>query len=113
MLMPSFCVLLFFLERIYYLSDFQKIRFCAAWTINNFKLHDFISPQYMEHIETVWKWGGLHMFAHLVHRSSAYSPNLLHIVLCKHLTELIFLEPGIIPTLKLHRKCQCKFLFLI
>lgn len=55
MLMPSFCVLFFFLERIYYLSDFQKIRFCAAWTINNFKLHDFISAQYMEHIETVWK----------------------------------------------------------
>lgn len=46
------------------------------------------------------------MFAHLVHRSSAYSPNLLHIVLCKHFTELIFLEPGIIPTLKVHRKME-------
>ena len=28
----------FFREDLCYLSDFQKIRFCAAWTINNFKL---------------------------------------------------------------------------
>lgn len=40
-------------------------------------------------------------------RCSAYSPNLPHIVLCKHLTELIFfLKPGTIPTLKFHRKME-------
>lgn len=38
-------------------------------------------------------------------RCSAYAPNLPHIVLCKHFTELIFL-PDSCLILKFHRKME-------
>lgn len=100
-LMKCWCIfvhfLKFFFEKggkaLYHSSDFRKVRLCTSWAMNWFKLHCIFYHQ--PKIDGTYRnYMQIDAFSICLltwcSRCSAYSPNLPHMVLCKHFTELIF-----------------------